>query len=94
MLETRSRRTAVGLQIAATLLIIPFLFPLVVTVQGSFGGRGWGNYEAVLAIPNLWRYFLDSTVIALSVIAIVFICTLLAAFAFSKLRVPAKEFFF
>ncbi|MCS5498369.1 carbohydrate ABC transporter permease [Cnuibacter physcomitrellae] len=94
MLETRSRGAVWVLQLIATVIIIPFLFPLVVMVQGSFGGRGWGNYEAVLAIPDLWRYFLNSTIIALAVIAIVFVCTLLAAFAFSKLRVPAKELFF
>lgn len=94
MLETRSRLSKGMLQVVITLMVLPFLFPLVAMIQGSLAGLGWGNYLAVLAIPGLPRYFLNSTIIALVIIAIVFVCTLLAAFAFSKLRVPGKEIYF
>ncbi len=94
MLETRSRLSRVALQIILTIMVLPFLFPLVVMIQGSFAGLGWGNYLAVLSIPSIPRYFVNSTVIAAAVIAIVFVCTVLAAFAFSKLRVPGKELYY
>jgi raffinose/stachyose/melibiose transport system permease protein len=94
MLETRTRLSRIVLQIVLTIMVVPFIFPLVAMVQGSFAGLGWGNYQAVLAIPSLPRYFLNSAVIALATIAIVFVCTLLAAFAFSKLRIPAKELYY
>lgn len=94
MLETRSRLSKIVLQVLVTLMVLPFLFPLVAMVQGSLAGQGWGNYLAVFAIPGLGRYFLNSTVIAVATIAIVFVCTLFAAFAFSKLRVPGKELYY
>ncbi|MHA6669837.1 carbohydrate ABC transporter permease [Homoserinimonas sp. A447] len=94
MLETRTRRSRILLQFLLTIMIVPFVFPLVAMVQGSFAGLGWGNYEAVLSIPSLPRYFLNSLIIAVATIAIVFFCTLLAAFGFSKLRIPAKELFY
>lgn len=94
MLELRSTASKVAVQILLTILVIPFLFPIVAMVQGSFAGLGWGNYAAVLAIPGLYQYFINSTLLSLGVIAIVFACTLTAAYAFSKLRVPAKELFY
>lgn len=94
MLETRTRFARILVQVILTVLVLPFLFPLGVMIQGSLAGLGWGNYSAVLSIPSLSRYFLNSTVIAVATIAIVFACTFLAAFAFSKLRVPAKELYY
>lgn len=94
MLETRTRLSRITLQIILTVMILPFVFPLIAMVQGSFAGLGWGNYLAVLSIPSIPRYFLNSTFIAAATIAIVFFCTLLAAFAFSKLRIPAKELYY
>jgi raffinose/stachyose/melibiose transport system permease protein len=94
MLETRTRFSRFGLQLLLTVLVLPFVFPLVAMLLGSFAGLGWGNYAAILSVPGLPRYFLNSTLIAAAVIAIVFVCTLLAAFAFSKLRVPGKELYY
>ena len=80
MFEVRSRRGKVLLQIGVTLLVIPFLFPLITMVQGSLAGSGWGNYQAVLGVP--------------AVIVIVYVVTMLAAFGFGKLHIRGKEVYF
>lgn len=94
MFEIRSARTRILLQILLTVLVIPFVFPLVAMVQGSLAGQGWGNYATVLSLPLLPGFFINSAIIAASVIVLVLICTVTAAFGFSKLRIPGKEIFF
>jgi multiple sugar transport system permease protein/raffinose/stachyose/melibiose transport system permease protein len=94
MFEARSPLSRVGLQLLVTLMVIPFLFPLVVMVQGSLAGHGWGNYAAVLAVPGLGRFFLNSLIVAASVIVLVYVVTMLAAYGFAKLRVPFREVWF
>lgn len=81
-------------QLIATLLAIPFLFPLISMVQGSFAGTGWNNYRTVLAIGALPLFFRNSAIIAASVIVIVYVLTMLAAFGFSKLHIRGKEIYF
>lgn len=82
------------LQILLTVLTIPYVIPLVLMVQGSLAGRGWGNYEVVLSLPLLPGFFLNSAIIAASVIVLVMACTLTAAYGFSKLHIRAKEIYF
>lgn len=94
MLEARTRRGRLLLQLAVTVLVLPFLFPFVAMVQESLAGAGWTNYKVVLAIPQLPLFFRNSAIIAVVVIAVVYVCSMLAAFAFSKLRIRGKEFFF
>ena len=94
MFEIRRTRTRIGLQILLTVLVIPFVFPLVAMVQGSLAGQGWGNYATVLSLPLLPGFFVNSAIIAASVIVLVLICTMTASFGFSKLRMPGKEIFF
>ena len=94
MFEVRTRRGRILLQIGVTLLVIPFVFPLVTMVQGSFAGSGWGNYAAVLKVPGLWRFFINTIVIATGVIVIVYIVTMLAAYGFGKLHIRGKEVYF
>src|SRR3954454_24095723 len=94
MFEVRSRGGQLLLQLVATLLVLPFLFPLVAMVQGSLAGSGWGNYAAVLAVPGLWRFFINTIVIATAVIVIVYVVTMTAAFGFGKLRIRNKEVYF
>ncbi|SDS64677.1 carbohydrate ABC transporter permease [Microlunatus soli] len=94
MFEIRRTRTRVLLQILLTVLVIPFVFPLVAMVQGSLAGQGWGNYATVLSLPLLPGFFINSAVIAASVIVLVLICTMTASFGFSKLRIRGKEIFF
>ncbi|HEX3678763.1 MAG TPA: carbohydrate ABC transporter permease, partial [Galbitalea sp.] len=83
MFETRSRWATIVLQIVVTLLVLPYLFPLIVMVQGSLAGAGWGNYVAVFNVPGFGQFFLNSAIIAVSVIALVYVVTMLAAFGFS-----------
>jgi raffinose/stachyose/melibiose transport system permease protein len=92
--ETRKWYTKLGLQLFLTLLVLPFLFPLIAMVQGSLAGTGWHNYQVVLSLGVLPTFFRNSAIIAVSVIAIVLVCTLLAAFGFSKLYIRGKEFYF
>jgi len=94
MFESRSKASRVVLQVVITLMIIPFLFPLVVMVQGSLAGQGWENYKAVLRVPDFFNFFRNSIIIVIGTVAIVYVCTMLAAFAFSKLRVRGKEIYF
>src|SRR3954453_23053437 len=94
MFEVRSRGGQLLLQLVATLLVLPFLFPLVAMVQGSLAGDGWGNYAAVLAVPGLWRFFFNTVVIAASVIVIVYAVTMLAAYGFAKLHIRGREIYF
>jgi raffinose/stachyose/melibiose transport system permease protein len=94
MLEARGRTARVILQVLATLIIIPFVLPLVAMVQGSLVGSGWGNYQAVLSMPNVTAFFRNSAFIALATIIIVYVCTMTAAFGFAKLRIRGKEVYF
>jgi multiple sugar transport system permease protein/raffinose/stachyose/melibiose transport system permease protein len=94
MFETRRLSSKVMLQVILTIMVIPFLFPLIAMVQESLSGQGWGNYKAVWATGVVPRFFLNSAIIALGVIIIVYCLTMLAAFGFSKLHVRWKEVFF
>ena len=94
MFETRRRSSKILLQVVITLVVLPFVFPLIAMVQGSLAGTGWNNYVVVLQIPELPLFFRNSLIIAVSVIAIVYVCTMLAAFGFSKLHIRAKEAYF
>jgi len=94
MLETRSRTAQIVLQVLTTLLVVPFLFPLIAMVQGSLAGTGWANYRAVFSITSLPIFFRNSVIIAAIVIAIVLVCSLMAAFGFAKLHIRGKEVYF
>ncbi|RLP76807.1 carbohydrate ABC transporter permease [Mycetocola tolaasinivorans] len=94
MFETRTVLSRVGLQLAVTLGVLPFLIPIYSMVAKSLEGRGWGNYEAVLAVPGFGRFFLNSAIVAGGSIIIIYLATLAAAFAFSKLRIRRKEVYF
>ncbi len=82
------------MQVLVTLMVLPFLFPLIVMVQGSLAGQGWENYRTVLSQPELPLFFRNSVIIALITIALVLAATMLAAFAFSKLWLRGREVFF
>ncbi|MDQ1576726.1 MAG: raffinose/stachyose/melibiose transport system permease protein [Microbacteriaceae bacterium] len=94
MFEARTRSAKVVLQIVITILVLPFLFPLIAMVQGSLAGAGWQNYLTVLSVPELPLFFRNSAVIALGTIVIVYALTMLAAFGFSKLHIRGKEVYF
>jgi raffinose/stachyose/melibiose transport system permease protein len=94
MFETRRLSSKIILQVIVTIMVLPFLFPLIAMVQESLAGQGWGNYKAVWATGVVPQFFRNSAIIALGVIIIVYCLTMLAAFGFSKLHVRWKEIFF
>jgi raffinose/stachyose/melibiose transport system permease protein len=94
MFEVRTRRGRIVLQLVTTLLVIPFLFPLVVMVKGAFAGQGVQNFRAVLGVPGFARFFANSVLISAAVIALVYVVTMMAAFGFAKLHIRFREVYF
>jgi raffinose/stachyose/melibiose transport system permease protein len=94
MFEIRTRAGRIVLQIVATFLIVPFLFPLVVMIKGAFAGEGIKNFTAVLKVPGFARFFGNSLIIAVVVIALVYAVTMMAAFGFAKLHLRFREVYF
>jgi raffinose/stachyose/melibiose transport system permease protein len=94
MFEAQSRPSRIGLQILATVMILPFLAPLLFGVQGSLGGLGLGNYAKVFNTGIVPTVFINSAIISICTIAIVYACTMPTAYGFSKLRIPHKEIWF
>jgi ABC-type glycerol-3-phosphate transport system permease component len=78
----------------ATVLVLPFVYPLVVMVQGSLVGGGFDNYRVVLSQPELPYFFRNSLIISSCTVVAVYACSLCAAFGFAKLRIRYKELFF
>ena len=72
MFEIRTWRGRLALQVLVTVMALPFVFPLIVMVKGSLAGQGWRNFKAVLQVPGLGRFFVNSAIIAAAVIAVVF----------------------
>lgn len=90
-----SRRSRTIAQLVATLIVIPFAFPLVTIVLTSFGGEGAvANYTAVVAETPFLRYALNSLVIAVGSVALVYTCTMLAGYAFAKMNFRGKSLLF
>lgn len=94
MFELRSRTSRIGVQLLATVMVLPFLAPLIAMVQGSLAGQGWGNYVKVFATGVVPTYFMNSALVAGGTILIVYVITMLAAFGFAKLRIRGKEIWF
>ncbi len=94
MFLIRSKFQQISIQLILTILVVPFVVPLFVMVRGSFAGRGWENYRAVTQVPFFLYFFRNSAIIALAVIAISYVVTMMAAYAFSRLRIRGKEVFF
>ncbi|WP_114558949.1 carbohydrate ABC transporter permease [Desertihabitans aurantiacus] len=94
MFELRTRRARLFAQLGLTLLALPFALPLVAMLRGSLQNEGWANYVVVLSEPQFGRFFLNSAIMAAGCIGITFVAAMLAAFAFAKLQLPAKEVWF
>jgi multiple sugar transport system permease protein/raffinose/stachyose/melibiose transport system permease protein len=94
MFEARTRGGRILLQVILSLMVLPYLFPLIAMVQGSLQGQGWGNYAAVTQVPGFFQFFVNSAIIAAGTIIIVYIVTMLAAYGFAKLHIRAREVYF
>jgi multiple sugar transport system permease protein/raffinose/stachyose/melibiose transport system permease protein len=94
MLELRSRFSRNIAQLAATIGIIPFIFPLVAMVRGALSGEGWMNFAKVMQVPAFPLFFRNSAIIVAFVVAFTYIIALMAAFGFSKLNIRRREVYF
>lgn len=87
--------TRIVSQITATIIALPFALVLVAIIAISFGGAGFAaNYAAVLTKTPLVRSTINSAIISLGVIVLVYVFTMLAAYAFAKMQFPAKKLIF
>ncbi|SDS87785.1 carbohydrate ABC transporter membrane protein 2, CUT1 family [Paraoerskovia marina] len=95
MLERLNPGKLLIAQIVATLIAIPFLFPLVAIVSKSFEGAGfYENYSTVLTTTPILRSAMNSAIIAIGVISIVYVITMLAGYAFAKMGFKGKKLVF
>jgi raffinose/stachyose/melibiose transport system permease protein len=94
MFETRRLSSKIVLQVILTIMVLPFLFPLIAMVQESLAGQGWDNYRVVWDTGVVPEFFRNSVIIAAGVIIIVYALTMLAAFGFSKLHIRGREIYF
>jgi multiple sugar transport system permease protein/raffinose/stachyose/melibiose transport system permease protein len=94
MFEVKKPWKKVVLQIVVTVMVLPYLFPLIVMIQGSLAGAGFDNFKTVVEVPGFARFFVNSAVIAASVIALVYVLAMLASYGFAKLRIYGREVYF
>lgn len=95
MFGRASIRQRVFYQVLATILIIPFLFPLVAIVATSFAGQGAAaNYTAVVTETPFLLFLFNSAVISAGTVGLIYATTMLAGFAFSKLKFTGRSLLF
>jgi raffinose/stachyose/melibiose transport system permease protein len=94
MFESRRLSSKVILQIILTIMVLPYLFPLIAMVQESLSGQGTGNYRAVWAVGVVPEFFRNSAIIAGGVIVMVYALTMTAAYGFAKLHIRGREIYF
>ena len=94
MFEARRLSSRVVLQAVLTVMVLPYVFPLIAMIQESLSGQGWGNYRAVWATGVVPEFFRNSAIIAVGVIVIVYCLTMTAAYGFAKLHVRGREVYF
>ena len=94
MLEVKSLRGKILLQLLLFVMTVPYVVPLIQMVVGSLGGRGFANYKAVWDTGVVPTFFRNSAIISISVILLVYVFSMTAGFGFAKLYVFGKEVFF
>lgn len=95
MFGRASQRQRIVYQIVATAIAIPFLFPIVAIVGISFQGQGvLANYAAVVSQTPFLRFALNSAIISVGTVAVVYVCTMLAGFALAKMGFAGKRLVF
>ncbi|MGW1726404.1 carbohydrate ABC transporter permease [Streptomyces sp. NPDC002306] len=85
-------------------LAVIFLFPLLWNAWASVSaqpgtaqqsGYGFGNYRTLLEYDaGLWRYLLNSTVVAALTVALTLAVSLLGGYAFARFDFPGKNLLF
>ncbi len=95
MLDLSLRRSRVGWTVGMIVIALIFVFPLISMVAISFTGQGAiANYTAILTQPKLPGFFRTTIIIAVGTVAVCYVVTMLAAYAFARLRVPGREVIF
>lgn len=95
MLGKLTTRQRVLFQILATIIAFPFFWPMMTIVATSFSGAGFvENYTAVITKTPFLRFILNSAIISAGTIALVFVATFLASYAFSKMKFRGSSFLF
>lgn len=94
MFEARRLSSKIVLQVVLTIMVLPYLFPLIAMISESLSGQGWGNYTAVWDVGVVPQFFRNSAIIAVGVIVIVYCLTMLSAYGFSKLHIRGREIYF
>jgi raffinose/stachyose/melibiose transport system permease protein len=90
-----SKLTRVISQVFATLVALPFLLPLIAIVAKSTNGEGFlKNYTAVITKTPILQAALNSAVISVGVIALVYVFSMLAGYAFAKMHFLGKKLMF
>lgn len=88
-------RNRVAYQVLATLLLLPFVLPLLWIVMISFGGEGAAaNYGAVFTQTPFARFLVNSLIISVGTVGLVVAATMLAGYALGKLRFKGRELIF
>ena len=87
MLEVRSVKSKILLQLLLFVMTVPYVLPLVQMVAGSLGGRGFANYKAVWDTGVVPTFFRNSAIISGGVILLVYVFSMTAGFGFSKLYI-------
>ncbi len=94
MLISKNKKTTIISQIILTILALIFLFPIFVMFKISLQGRGIENYYKVLSLDYVYKFFLNSIIVSISTVALVYFLSLLAAYSLSKLKPIGKTSFF
>ena len=89
-----SRWANLTAQLILTVLALVFISPLIIMVRVSLQGGGWGNYLAVLQHPLIPRFFLNSLVVTALTIVLTYVATVLAAYAFARLKLRGRVLLF
>ncbi|MBN9104601.1 MAG: carbohydrate ABC transporter permease [Propionibacteriaceae bacterium] len=82
-------------QVLATVLVLPFLLPLLWIVAISFEGAGAVvNYTAVVTQTPFLSFVVNSLIISIGTVGLVFASTMLAGYALGKLHFHGRELIF
>jgi ABC-type glycerol-3-phosphate transport system permease component len=102
-LELRKVATYAILGLGAMLAIVPFLWMISASLMNLTEATGrailprvpqWNNYLQAWNEANFREYFLNSVIIAVITISGQLVFCTLAAYAFARIRFPAKDFLF
>ena len=88
-------RSRIVAQTLATLIIIPFAIPLIALVAISFQGQGGvANYTAVITDTPFLRFLVNTIIVSAGTVALVYVCTMAAGYAFSKMKFAGRQLLF